>query len=74
MFEIGRERVLWGSVGHTHKFGSSSSRKWDITKVFCFYFFKFSMFLKHLCSLREINLIIIENNSQEKSLMTGAHK
>lgn len=83
MFEIGRERVLWGSMGHTHKFGSSSGRKWDISKVFCFffffkvfcfYFFKFSMVLKQLCSLREIALIIIENNNQEKSLMTGAHK
>lgn len=74
VFEIGRERVLWGSMGYTHKFGSSSSRKWDITKVFCFYFFKFSMTLKQLCSLREITLIIIENNNQEKSLMTGAHK
>lgn len=74
VFEIGRERVLRGSTGHIHKSGSSSSRKWDITKVFCFYFFKFSMVLKQLSSLREITLIIIENNNQEKGLMTGAHK
>ena len=38
MFEIGRERVLWGCMGHTNKSGSSSSMKWDITKVFFFFF------------------------------------
>lgn len=64
--------MFWGSMGHINKSGSSSSMKWDITKVF--FFFSFTIVLKQIRSLREITLIIIENNNQEKSLMTGAHK